>query len=312
MFLDFTNNIVLFNRNIVFRELKVKHLKIIYKCLLGDEPDPKIIIKNFNNIIQHITDLSEEEILNLNFLEFMCLLFEVRSISIGNIIYAEIPDMPNFKIEININKFSEIINQIDLNDFLKKETKDNFEIHYRLPTITELAELTTNTTIENIYNLFIEKINYLDTVIDLSKLDKSETNKILQHLPAKLTTYFIQKTFLLLKTFNNINLISYIHGLENKQLPLNLNINNLIGILKLIFGDHLLTLYENIFAICKLANFTPEYIENCSPGEYLLFVKKLEKLTSKNQISDIPVSSENFSESLEYPDLPPIVGENAL
>ena len=88
-----------------------------------------------------------------------------------------------------------------------------------------------------------------------------------------------------LKELNNINLLSTTNGLTDKFLPINCNINNLCFIVKLLFGDQLLSLYENIFLLCKAGNLSPEYVENLTPGEYLLYLKKLEALTKQQNSS---------------------------
>mgnify|MGYP000222916683 CR=1 FL=1 len=98
----------------------------------------------------------------------------------------------------------------------------------------------------------------------------------------------------------------------------NFNIKNLCTFIKLLFNDQLLSIYENIFALCKLGNFTPEYIENCTPGEYILFVKKLEQLNKTNTqqpSNDMninngePLDSYDSINPYESDDLPPITSE---
>jgi hypothetical protein len=69
-----------------------------------------------------------------------------------------------------------------------------------------------------------------------------------------------------------------------------------------------MSLYDNIFALTKLTKLTPEYVENCTPGEYLLFVKKLEAMNSK-QITNEPVINNNDfndEEDFGYPEIPPV------
>jgi hypothetical protein len=76
-----------------------------------------------------------------------------------------------------------------------------------------------------------------------------------------------------------------------------------------------MSLYDNIMILCKLNHFTPEYIENCTPGEYLLYMKRLEEMNSKSQQNE---NSSNFAEEVineesfnpyENDNLPPITSE---
>ena len=101
MAVNFVNCLKTHENTFLYSELKVKHLKIIYKCLLGDSPDSLTVIENFNNILSHITNFNKNDIDKLSFVDFFLLIFQIRCTSIGNTIQAELPDKPNFKIEIN-------------------------------------------------------------------------------------------------------------------------------------------------------------------------------------------------------------------
>jgi hypothetical protein len=48
----------------------------------------------------------------------------------------------------------------------------------------------------------------------------------------------------------------------------------------------LLSLYENSIMLCKVGNLTPEFIENSTPGEYILYIKKLQEIISVNKNSN--------------------------
>jgi hypothetical protein len=314
---EFVNNIVINNKNTLYKELKVKHLKVIYKCLLGDEPDPFIVQNNINNILSNITSLTLPDIEDLNFVDYFLLLFELRCTSIGNIISAELPDTSNYKLQINIYKFTETLLNFKVNELLASDSIDNIKIYYRLPTLLEVSKLIENNTVEDIYTTLLDKIVIKDTEINLKNLDKKSIITILENLPAKTTYTIASKAYTVLEKFNEINLLSHIPEIADRCLYFNFNIKNLILLLKLLFGDQLLSLYENIFALCKMGNFTPEYIENCTPGEYLLFYKKLEQIrsqqTTPNQSSNLNINTNsNFDDINPYnsSDLPPITSRS--
>lgn len=309
--MDFVNSAVINDNIVLYKELKLKHLKTIYKALFGDSPDTNVVFQNFNNILMFLTGWSETEIKKLSLIEYFLLLLEIRCTCIGSIIFAELPDRPNVKIEINLYKFINIIKQIKLSEILKTDTIDNFNIFYKLPSLNELISFNTQTTLEEVYSFFIQKIVFKETIFEIANTDRTIIKKILDRLPAKITSQIIKKTYSIFEEFNKINLLSDILDLNDKKIHFNFNVQNLIGILKLIFGDQLLSVYENIFGLCKAGNFTPEYIENCTPGEYLLFIKKLEEISSKqNQSSDIPVPTEtdNNINPFDSPDMPPVTG----
>jgi len=282
----FVNKVILSNKTLSFKELKVKHLKVIYKSVIGENIDPENIFNNLSIILSHITDLSIDEINDLNFLDYFILLFEIRCNSIGSIIFTETPEKANTKIEINIYKFIEILKNFNLKNLLISEAQNKIEVFYKLPKISDLLTVNKNSTFDSIYNFFIEGFKINNNYFSLKELSLTEQNAFLEKLPAKNTSNIIKKVQHILKELNKINLLSTTFGLDGKILPFNIGIQNLSFLVKLLFGDQLLSLYENIFALCKLGNFTPEYIENCTPGEYLLFVKKLETLNKQQSSND--------------------------
>jgi hypothetical protein len=296
---NFVSSFLLSKKNIFYNELKVKHLKYIYKCLIGDELNFEIIFININNILQQITSLNVDEINNLNFLDYFLLLLEIRCTSIGNLIYIQPHDDENTKIEINIYKLIDILNELNTDKLLLTDNIDSIQIFYKLPTIKNLLNINSS---NEIYTFFVEKIILNDVHISLVDLSVEDCEKVLEKLPVKVTTQILKKVSRITKIFNETNLLSTTFGLQDKTLLLNLNIENLINVLKIVFGEQLMTLYENIFMLCKVGNFTPEYIENCTPGEYILFVKKLDALINqpKGPSADIDFGSNEAFDTVNH------------
>jgi hypothetical protein len=278
----FISQIYLDEKPYYFKELKVKHLKIIYKCLLGDDLEPSPVFANITPILAYLTNNDINTINQLSFINYFKLLFEIRCNSIGNLIFVELTDTINTKVEINIYKFIEILNEIDLRDLLKEYSYENFSFSLRLPSILDLQQFPETPTLENLYKFFIKEIKIKGKTISLLQLNSQEKEEILELIPAKTTSIIVNKVQEVLGKFNDVNLLSKTYGLQDKKLPFNLNIRNLTSIIKVLFGEQLLPLYENIFGLCKVGNFTPEYIEDCTPGEYLLFVKKLEAMNQQD------------------------------
>jgi hypothetical protein len=204
------------------------------------------------------------------------------------------------------------------------EKINDFSILYSLPNINDLIYINQQTEIDIFYSCFIKQINTLNTKISFKDLTTLDKNYIFEQLPVKITSSVIKKTLDIIKDLNSLNLLSYLPSNHNLSLALNFNIKNNIIFLKLLFGNELLSLYENIFALCKVGNFTPEYIENCTPGEYLLLIKKLEQLNSQsssaqtNSLEDndspAPEVDNEFDDLNPYKssDLPPITSKADL
>jgi hypothetical protein len=306
--IDFINKV----DSVFYKELKVKHLKVVYKSLLGDAPDPEIVFINFDKIITSLTTVTEKQINNFNFIEYFLLLLEFRITSIGNIVFAQLQDSST-KVEFNLNKIKQQLQK--LNNKQQNINYNDTTVVFDYPNINELLYINKNKNFENVYICFIKQIIIKDKVIDFKNISIEEKNNIFELLPAKLSSKLIKLVVESIEQFNKVNLVSYLTSLKNVTLAFNFNIVNLIIFLKFIFGDNLLSLYENIFALCKLGNLTPEYIENCTPGEYLLLVKKLEQLSAEsNKPPQQEFDNNNFNDGLQedtysYPDLPPIVSQ---
>lgn len=298
---------------ISYKELKVKHLKIIYKCLLGDEIDNILLFNNLNNILKKLTS---ENVENFSFIDFFILLIQVRCSSISDIITLQISEDTTF--DLNLNRVLEEIKKINLQSLLEPECLNDITLYYKTPSVLQIHELNNNTEIS--YNFFLEKIKIKENeIIFDNEIQKEE---IIKKLPAKFFSLIFKRTKKIIEHFNTINLLDYNKEKVNDiSLFFNFNIKNLSNLTKLLFGNHLMSLYENIFALAKVGKIPPEYIENCTPGEYLLFIRKLEEMnkSSQKQSSDEVLLNNSFEEPMdddpvnpyERDDLPPITSEFA-
>lgn len=257
-----------------FKELKVKHLKQIFKCTLGDEFDKEILLYNVNDVLSQLIEICPSK---LNFLDYFILLLQIRMTSIGKTIKVQLNT--NTTMEINLEEIFKIFKKVNFESFLSPDKfNDQITIYYHLPTILEILQFTK--TPENIFYYFLDKIEIEKEIYIFKNI--LECEKIINHIPSRFFSTINKKIQNIIHYFNQINLLSYNSFIKEPILYFNFNINNLCFLIKLFFGDHLMALYENIFALCKIGNFTPEYIENCSPGEYLLYVKKLEEYNKLN------------------------------
>lgn len=305
---SFLSKIKVSNRILYCKELKVKHHKLILKSLFGDTPDYESVFYNINNVLAELSNLTFEEINKFNIIDYFLLLFEIRSLSIGSKIAAETTGEKVIKLTLDINKFCDCLKNINILDLLLPETIDDYTFSYKLPTIFDIVNIDISSQ-ETIYNLFVKSLAVKDTYIDFTQCDSATSIKILESLPARITFNLNKRSQSIITKFNDINLLSYLPGLKDKQLMFNFNIDNLGTILKLLFGEQLLTLYVNIFNLCRIGNLTPEYIENCTPGEYILFTKKIEELQQINkasQLENVNIPTNSFG----YPDIPPQVSRS--
>jgi len=308
---SFFSKIEVLNGSCIYvNELKVKDLKTICKCLLGDDPEPEMLFLNLYKIISSLTD---SDLKKLNFIDYFIILINLRCFSVGSKINLQISE--NTISEINLIETEKILKKINLKQILSPSVFEDIEITYKLPTINDLIKINKDNSVE-FYSYFLNTLKIKDNLLTFT--NSEEASLIFNKIPPKISTSIINKIKSIIQNFNELDLLSYSPHFKDMKLYFNFNIKNLCTFIKLLFNDQLLSIYENIFALCKLGNFTPEYIENCTPGEYILFVKKLEQLNKTNTqqpSNDMninngePLDSYDSINPYESDDLPPITSE---
>ena len=124
------------------------------------------------------------------------------------------------------------------------------------------------------YADFIHKtlLNYKEYNLDQKKI-------IYEALPLKIVVKIKKRIDSIIEYFNTLDLLSYIPELMGEvKLIFNFNKENLIFLIRLIFGDNLMTIFENQFTLAKYGNVSVDYIDNCTPGEYTIFIGFLQKM----------------------------------
>lgn len=249
------------NRQIIYKELKLKQYKTLLKCLIAEPIDTLNLILNLNSILEQITNLSQDDILNLNLLEYLLLLIEIRTTSVGSSIFAvykTAEDSIDIEIPLKVT-FDQTQNC--LNSFKPLQYKDsNTELNFVIPKIKDILDKKEPLYInEDITNL---PVRYLKKITSLSK---------------QFNEYFKQYYF-----FKPI--------IEKYSINLSVNPIEYIEIVKILFNENLISVYENIFYLSKICNMSSEYLENCTYGEFKIFVKKTEEMLHKNVKQPQPVS----------------------
>ena len=293
---EFTTKINLLKNSIFIKELKVKHFKVLLKTLIGNNPDVDEVFQNLINILANVTPYSTIELNKLSILDFLLIVLHLRSISIGDSVQLEVVKKINTKLHLNLNKVIDTLqNSIKFN---LTQTIGKIKIEYQLLSAYDfLFPLSTENAFLKIKK-YIKKITFLDNnVFEIAELNNQTFLQLFNALPANYSTIIFKHVTEITKQINNINLLHY---LTDKELSLYLTPNTFTFILQILFSKNLLPLYENIFALSKFANIPSNYIEECTPGEYIIFVKLLERVLKEQntkQTSRSPsltINSSNF------------------
>jgi len=289
-----------------FKELDLKQYRQLLKCFLGDEVYADLIFNNTDNIIKELTPLSYKQINNLNFLDYCLLLFNIRQVSIGDTVslYAEDIEQKQLKIDLRISKVIEQVVDKKIIDLLIPETIDQCYIEYKLPSIREILTLEKEKDLYSVYTFFLKSIKFSNSTINLEDYTFEERDKIIQKIPVKVMTCLTKRTHSIIQHCNKINLLQSLNSKTfDKKLYLTLNSQIIAFVIKLIYNTSLESIYELMFALSKAANFSGSFLDNCSPGEFYFFTKKLEEISARQQVSNTRTVESS---------LPPIVSEFGL
>ena len=289
-----------------FKELDLKQYRQLLKCFLGDEVYTDLIFNNTDNIIKELTSLSYKQINNLNFLDYCLLLFTIRQVSIGDTVslYAEDIEQKQLKIDLRISKVIEQIIDKKIVDLLIPETIDQCYLEYRLPSIREILILEKEKDIYSFYTFFLKSIKFSKSTINLEDYTFKEREEIIQKIPVKVMKGLTKRTHAIVEYCNKINLLQSLNNKTfDKKLHLTLNSQIIAFVIKLIYNTSLESIYELMFALSKAANFSCSFLDDCSPGEFYFFTKKLEEISARQQESN-NLNAEGS--------LPPIVSEFGL
>ena len=257
-------------KEVIYKELKLKQYKTILKCLVSTPIDRYNLFLNLNTILVQITNLTEEEILNLNLLEYLLLLTEIRVTSIGSSIFAVYKGTDeSINIEIPLQKTLEEIQKC-LNGFKQLQL--------------DIADIKLNFVIPKVKNLISNKpVNYTD--IDINELP-ARYLKIINKSLKEFNSYFKKYYF-------------FKPPIEKYSVKLSASINEFTDIIRILFNENLLSVYNNIYYLSKFCNMSAEYLENCTYGEFKIFVKKTEELLLKNTKNITTNIEENHYEEVD-------------
>jgi len=261
-------------------EIFVSDLKVILKSLLETETTPQILLDCLYNLLLTKTSFNDTEIKQLNVFEFLHLLFELRLRSGSGVVVLTLntdTDKNNTNLHINLDNINNQIIDLINNYPQQVFTKNNFKMFVGIPFF------------KNIFNLedpvlsCIYKIEHKNCSIDFKQLSLSQKKYIIEKIPLKDYNYFLKKINEFLNSIQKIDFLN-MYNINNLHLPVTLDFRCIVSIIQLLFYENLLNLYQNIFLLCKHANFAPDYIENMTLGELTLYTKMLE-ITLNNKLT---------------------------
>lgn len=273
-------------------ELTVKDYKEILKCSYGDNPDKKTFVTTISEVLSNITDKTPEYFFNCSIVDVFLLLLKTKINSQGESCKIVVTkDEKKMNLELRFDYIYEDI-KAWFEPFLNKIIKlDSVEVLFDCPSLKTIQEQGE----EEIY-YFIRGCRILgkhDALLSPSTVEESKM--LFESLSPKLASDIYSHYFSLAKEISAKNLLHrYPLIADDQRLMFTPTIDSLIWFTKLMFNEPLDSFYDNLFYLTNLGRFSTEYIENCTPGEYIYFTKKLEQTLSRQQGRETQ-NGENFS-----------------
>ena len=143
-----------------------------------------------------------------------------------------------------------------------------------------------NTTNCSVPTFFVHEIKFKEEHVNLNLYTYEDREKLIKSLPVKVALLIDQKVNNIYTILNSLNLFETTKSdTFNKNLPITTNSEILAFVIKLLFNTNLEGLYNSFFVLCKAGNLSGEFLDNCSPGEFYLFTKKIEEMNQQNKTS---------------------------
>jgi hypothetical protein len=285
------------SHKLVCSELTVADYKQILKCSFGDEPDFELFSETICDVIGKLTNKPAEFVKSLPMSDVLCILIDLRLKSMGDVVTVSVKsEEKQMSLDLNLSTIKEDIKQFYKPFCCSKITQKDLEIVLSVPSIEMLS---TKTDDEYLY--FIKSVLLKKSAFEISNIE--EASALFEKISAKVASQIISHCRQFIESVKELNLLARYEGIEQK-LGFVPTIENLLWFVKLLFNEPLDAFYDNIFYLSKHVNMTPQYIESCTPGEYIYFTKKLEaSIAAQNQgngqQTDYQQSSEGFPEDLQ-------------
>lgn len=278
-------------KDIFISELTTRQQKELIKSIQG--PFTFEFTRNIFNLLQEAIQ-PPVDINKLTLIDKFMILLRLRSVSISDTVDF-VFNCPKCKKDIKTQiKLTPIINAIShLNfPFCFVDVYEQYIVNVDLPNVvTELAFEETNTTplptnygelygeilIRDVAS-FIKEITITSThekpkIIDFTTIPFLVRHQLVEKLPTKLLQRLWKNIRKIQENIETIQLlqVTCLCGEKVTDMKLSLTTPIYSAFLKSIFNENLHTIYQNIYYMTSIMKFTPEYVENMTPGERTIF-----------------------------------------
>lgn len=297
--MSFVTSIKIDNRDVNISEFFIRDYKAVLKSITGPEVLNGNIYSNLESILTSKTNLVEHEIRELSVIDFFILLLEIRNISSMSIVtFRTVYKDKSTTLNVDLNNVLKMLKDAKVSNPLQYINDNDIEIRTKQPTLYSICNTDSH---ELDINMFINEIvlSASNMLICMNKLTNIQKQQIVDSLPLDMVNSLKSIIDTYINNFNNIDVFERFSFMDI-SLPFNFDTKNLLTLLRFIFNENLVNIYENIFSLCKIGNFAPDYLERCTPGEFSLYVSLLERSIATTSNTNVASSTNSlYSEQSE-------------
>lgn len=278
------------DKTVYCKELSVKHYKEILKAIYGDEPSEEVFVETITDVIKQLVNEDLKPVVDeLSIIDTFLVLLRLRINSMGDTTTIILKsNKKEATLELRLDWIEKELSEFNNSICNKTLEYENIKFKFNAPSCKRLLSKT-----DTDYLYFLEEL-CISEEKSLKIKTNEEAKKVFDRLPIKGSITFIKYFNEFLDKLQEINFLKQYNSFSKEVLGFVPNIQSVIWFTKLIFNESIETFYNNIYYLCQISHFNPEYIESCTPGEYIFFSKKLEQTiaeraanrTSRNTVTN--------------------------
>ena len=264
---------------VLCKELNVSLYKDLLKSTYGDEVDLPGFLDTIYDILVSLTGEPISFFQELSVVELLSCILQLRINTFGDRTKINLTkEEAKTSLELRIDWIIEDLNVIDKSIISKNIENENFDIHLEPPTTQRLIEKT-----DEDYLYFVGGVTIGDKLISIKT--NTDAKLFVDKLPAKIALDIVKHFECVVKELQNFSFLDR-YGIVEQNFTFVPSAESVLWFTKLVFNEPLDVFYDNLFYLAYLGHLQNSYIESCTPGEYMYFVRKLEAIQAQQRQSD--------------------------
>jgi len=290
------------NKKIWVKEITSKLYRDLVKSLYNN--DTTEFLQHLSYIIEYVYPGIIQE--DLNVVDKVIILLHTRSICINPDLKlkAKCPKTDKeFECTIRIE---DLIGRLEVINYTRTVKHDTVEVVHTIPKVKDelqFIDISDEKYFSTQLASSIDSINVNNQFLLFKDLTFEERLEIIEKLPLVLAAKVYESIISVETELSLIKLLtvrSPFTGDYIVDLPVSTDVKTLLEFCKLIFNDDLGNLYRITFNLINKGNFTPDYVEQITPAEQLLFWNYVIQQNQKEQEAYDSAQKSNSSSTPQY------------